>query len=239
MPRVDGFQVLAEARKRAPETPVLVVTAFGNVETAVDAMRRGAFDFVSKPFHKDQFLLTWRRPSRTGPWWRRTAARADDEVVAVSPGMREVLAQARQVAPTMHGAPARRERHRQGGAPRRDHRASDRRDHALVAINCAAIPKDLLGAELFGFAKGAFTGATRERVGKFQAADGARCSSTRSAISMTRCRPRSCVCWRCAPSTWWAAARCRSTCASWLQPPRSRGRGGGGRFRQDLFFRLA
>ncbi|MEW5847953.1 MAG: sigma-54 dependent transcriptional regulator [Myxococcota bacterium] len=178
MPHMDGFQVLAEVRKRAPLTPVLVVTAFGNVETAVQAMRGGAFDFVSKPFHKDQFLLTVQKAVAQ---WRlldenerlKEDSRREGECVAVSPAMREVLAQARQVANTTATVLLLGE----SGAgkevlAREIHRASDRRDKPFVAINCAAIPKDLLEAELFGFARGAFTGAHKERVGKFQAADG-------------------------------------------------------------------
>ena len=178
MPGVDGFQLLAEARKKVPGTPVLVVTAFGSVETAVTAMRGGAYDFISKPFHRDQFILTvtkaldHRRLVAENETLRRQQSE-DGEVVAVSAVMRDVLTQARQVANTSATIMLLGE----SGAGKEViaheiHRASDRHQKPLIAINCAAIPKDLLESELFGFAKGAFTGAHKDRRGKFVAADG-------------------------------------------------------------------
>lgn len=181
MPQVDGFEVMRFARQHCPGVPVLVVTAFGSVEMAVTAMRAGAFDFVSKPFHKEQFLLTvekacaQRRLLKENQQLRENprARDEDDEVVAVSPVMQEVLQQARQVAATQATVMLLGESGSGKEVLAREiHRASDRKHKPLVAINCAAIPRELLESELFGFAKGAFTGAHKERIGKFQAADG-------------------------------------------------------------------
>lgn len=176
MPHADGFQVLEAARKHAPATPVLILTAFGNVEMAVRAMKAGAFDFVNKPFHKEQFLLTVEKALKHGRLVRENEALrhpAHPTIVAVSPSMREVLTQARQVALTSATVLLLGE----SGVGKEVlaheiHRASERRGKPFIPLNCAAIPHELLEAELFGFSKGAFTGAHKERVGKFRAADG-------------------------------------------------------------------
>ncbi|MBI5496233.1 MAG: sigma-54-dependent Fis family transcriptional regulator [Deltaproteobacteria bacterium] len=176
MPNADGFKVLEAARRLAPRTPVLMLTAFGSVEMAVEAMRAGAFDFISKPFHKDQFLLTVDKALGHGRLVMENAelrGRAGSDVVAVSPSMRDVLNQARQVAATSATILLLGE----SGVGKEVlaheiHRASERHDKPFIALNCAAIPRELLEAELFGFSKGAFTGAHKERVGKFVAADG-------------------------------------------------------------------
>ncbi|MBI5494145.1 MAG: sigma-54-dependent Fis family transcriptional regulator [Deltaproteobacteria bacterium] len=178
MPRADGFEVLAAARRLAPQTPVLMITAFGSVELAVEAMRKGAFDFVSKPFHKDQLLLTvdkarehWRLATENARLKQRVTEH--DEIIAVSASMREVLQQARQVAQTSATVLLLGESGTGKEVIAREiHRCSDRAASPLVALNCAAIPRDLLESELFGHARGAFTGATRERQGRFAAADG-------------------------------------------------------------------
>lgn len=176
MPHADGFQVLAAARRHAPGTPVLMLTAFGGVETAVQAMRAGAFDFISKPFHKEQFLLTVDKAlqhQRLVSENEELKRSQQNTIVAVSPPMRDILSQARQVAVTSATVLLLGE----SGVGKEVlaheiHRVSDRRDKPFIALNCAAIPHDLLEAELFGFSKGAFTGAHKDRVGRFVAADG-------------------------------------------------------------------
>ncbi len=178
MPGMGGFELLKAAHLRFPQLPVLLVTAFGSVEVAVEAMRRGAFDFVTKPFHKDQFLLTVEKALEHARLTAENQRLRDDshaaqEIIALSPAMRELMTQARQVAQTSATVLLLGE----SGAgkevvAKEIHRASDRASRPFVAINCAAIPKDLLEAELFGFAKGAFTGAHKDRIGKFVAAEG-------------------------------------------------------------------
>ena len=176
MPHADGFAVLAAAKAHAPSTPVLVLTAFGGVEMAVQAMRAGAFDFISKPFHKEQFLLTVEKAlehRRLVDENRELRRARQDDVVAVSPSMRDVLAQARQVAATSATVLLLGESGTGKEVLAHEiHRASERRDRPFIALNCAAIPHDLLEAELFGFSRGAFTGAHKDRTGRFVAADG-------------------------------------------------------------------
>ena len=179
MPVVDGMEVLETVRRISPETPVLVITAFGNLETAVGAMKRGAADFIGKPFQRDQILLAVEKVLER----RRLVAEVRDlrirtsgverEIVYVSAAMRRLIEMADRVA----GSDATILITGESGTgkevvARRIHVRSPRADKPFVAVNCAAIPGELLESELFGHTKGAFTGAVRERLGKFRQADG-------------------------------------------------------------------
>ncbi|MCK6501825.1 sigma-54 dependent transcriptional regulator [Myxococcota bacterium] len=176
MPEVDGMAVLATVQKRAPDTPVVVVTAFGDVDTAVGAMRAGAWDFVEKPFSRDRLELTVRRALEA---WRlrrdnrRLRAQADPVPVAASPAMRQVL----ELAERLAGSSASVLITGESGVgkevvARRVHAASPRARGPFVAVNCGAIPAELMESELFGHTRGAFSGAVQARQGRFRAADG-------------------------------------------------------------------
>ena len=179
MPGIPGMEVLRKIRAGSPDVPVLVITAFGNVETAVAAMKEGAYDFIGKPFHRDQLLLAVekaldrRRLATEVRDLRIRASGVGRDVVAVSAAMRRLLEVADRVAATeatvlMTG---------ESGTgkeilARRIHVRSPRAEGPFVAVNCAAIPAELMESELFGHARGAFTGAVRDRPGRFRQASG-------------------------------------------------------------------
>lgn len=161
MPKMDGIEFLHQIRNRGIFTPVIVITGYANVEDAVRAMKLGAVDYLTKPFSIDRLKSII---SRLIP--------DDDSIVANSPEMRRILDIAREVAKTditvlLTG---------ESGVgkeviARYIHRHSNRAQKPFVAINCAAITETLLEAELFGYEKGAFTGAMERKPGKFELAD--------------------------------------------------------------------
>jgi two-component system NtrC family response regulator len=179
MPGISGLEVLGKVRALAPEVPVLVITAFGNVETAVAAMKAGADDFIGKPFDRDQLLLAAEKALER----RRLAAEVRDlriratgvgrEIVGVSRALARVLEIADRVAPTDATVLVTGESGTgKEAVARRIHVRSKRAEGPFVAVNCAAIPAELLESELFGHTRGAFTGAVRERAGRFRQASG-------------------------------------------------------------------
>ncbi|HWI40189.1 MAG TPA: sigma-54 dependent transcriptional regulator [Verrucomicrobiae bacterium] len=181
MPGVDGFQVLAAIKEKSPETLVIVITAFGAVETAVEAMKLGAYDYVTKPFNRDELKLTVKKALRvTGLAGENRRLREElsdraefKNVIGISPRMERVFDVVRKVADTEATVLVTGE----SGTgkeviARVIHSMSSRREGAFVPINCAAIPRDLLESELFGHVRGSFTGAVKDKAGKFQLADG-------------------------------------------------------------------
>lgn len=181
MPNVDGMELLSELRERDPEAVVLVVTAYGNTDRAVEAMRRGAFHYVEKPVNKRTLNAVvekavdhrrLRRENRELKGSPRTESGAGATIVAASPEMNEVLRQVDKVADSEATVLIRGE----SGTgkelvARALHDRSNRASKPFVPVNCAAIPDELLESVLFGHKKGAFTGATEDSEGKFAAAD--------------------------------------------------------------------
>lgn len=181
MSGMDGLMVLKSIRERSPETLVIIITAFGTVDVAVDAMRAGAYDYITKPFNRDELKLTVRKAlqfSGLAEENKRLKSELEDKadfrtIVGTSKEMEKVFDVIRKVADTE--APVLITGESGTGkelVARSIHANSSRREAPFVAINCAAIPRDLLESELFGHVKGAFTGATRDKTGKFQLAEG-------------------------------------------------------------------
>jgi two-component system response regulator FlrC len=179
MPRVGGMELLRRARVSAPEMEVIVLTAHGTVETAVEAMKLGAFEYLAKPLSGPAELrllveraLERRRLREQG---RRALVQAEgtEPVVARDPAMLEVIRQLRKVAPTQATVLLSGESGTgKEVAARMLHRESTRRDGPFVAVNCAAVSPQLVESEMFGHEKGAFTGAVERRRGRFELADG-------------------------------------------------------------------
>ena len=178
MPKRDGFAVLEALRERGIDVPVIVLTAHGSIEKAVRAVQLGAADFVEKPPSTERLLVALDNALRRGVLEadnRRLRAEAGlgHAILGTSAPMRHLGETVARVAPTQ--APVLLLGENGSGkelVARAIHAGSPRRQRALVTVNCAAIPDTLFESELFGHARGAFTGATEARRGKFQEADG-------------------------------------------------------------------
>ena len=181
MPGIDGLELLPELVQRLPGTTIILMSAYGNADLAIEAMQRGAYDYLAKPFQPAEVLLTLRkarereRLRRTNQLLRRDVQRVVGErpIVAASPAMIELLEMMERVAAFKSTVLITGE----SGTgkevlARAIHAQSPRRNEAFVGVNCGAIPETLLESELFGHARGAFTGADRARRGLFAEADG-------------------------------------------------------------------
>jgi two-component system response regulator AtoC len=180
LPGMDGLELLARLRGQNTLTPVIVMTAYGSVETAVEAMKCGALDFLTKPFSLDHLVtvvqkaLEFRALRDENRQLREELGRRYDfaNIVGRSAPMQEIFATVMRVAPTRATVLLAGE----SGVgkdliARAIHFHSPRRERPLVKINCTAIPENLMESELFGYEKGAFTGATTSKPGKFEQAD--------------------------------------------------------------------
>ncbi|MDZ7373595.1 MAG: sigma-54 dependent transcriptional regulator [candidate division KSB1 bacterium] len=181
MPEMEGLELLRKGKEINPEVDFIVLTAFGSVENAVEAMKQGAIDYLTKPIDLDQLeLVVGRAHERKqllseNRWLREQLATRHDfaNIVSVSQRMHEALSIAARAAPTRATVLILGE----SGTgkeliARAIHAASPRKDKPFVVVNCAALPESLLESELFGHEKGAFTGADRLRKGRFELADG-------------------------------------------------------------------
>jgi DNA-binding NtrC family response regulator len=192
MPRADGFAVIRSVHEIQPKTPVVVLTASGALSDCVMSMRAGAHDFLTKPFHDGELerVVEDAIASRAQTTPKRTPSTAQVELVGSSPRLRAVLEIIDRVGPSDATVLVTGESGTgKEVVARLLHLASPRSAGPFVPVNCGAIPEGLVESELFGHVKGAFTGATDKRVGKFaRRPSRGRCSSTRSASSRWRCR---------------------------------------------------
>ncbi len=181
LPGRDGLAVLRDLRKRRPDLPVIMMTAYGTLQVAVEAMKQGAYDYIGKPFDMDEVLLVVEKAleaqalAREVSQLRQLAGEGFDlgGIVGGSPAMQQIFKAVGKVAGTDLTVLLRGE----SGTgkeliARAVHENSRRRGRAFVPVNCAAIPRELLESELFGHEKGAFTGAVAARRGRFEQADG-------------------------------------------------------------------
>jgi len=177
LPGQDGLAVLERARELRPELPVIMISGHGTIETAVTALKKGAFDFIEKPLSLEKVLLAAHKAmefsqlKRENLVLRQTLAGPEVRLTGESPAMRDLKEQIAQVAPTDAWVLITGENGTgKEIAARLLHAQSRRADQPLVAVNCAAIPEELIESELFGHEKGAFTGADRAQMGKFELA---------------------------------------------------------------------
>ena len=178
LPGRDGLEVLGEVKKKPYSPEVIMISGHGTIKTAVDATKLGAFDFLEKPLHRERVLLCIRNALNQNKLWRecqdlRKKAEKRYELVGNHPTMKQLWKEILKTAPTnatvlIYG---------ESGTgkeliARAIHAHSMRAKESFVQVNCAAIPEELIESELFGHEKGAFTGATEKKSGKFEQADG-------------------------------------------------------------------
>jgi two-component system response regulator AtoC len=181
MPGMDGIQLLEHLKRKGIEVIVILMSAYGSIELALEALRKGAYDYISKPFKTDEVVLTLRKAAERERL-RREVIRlkrrlvryeGSPEIVFKSASMEAVLRTAHQAAKYDASILITGESGTGKELTAREiHRVSPRSQGPFVAVNCGAIPHDLLESELFGHARGAFTGADNERPGLFEEADG-------------------------------------------------------------------
>jgi two-component system response regulator PilR (NtrC family) len=181
MDRGTGIEVLEAAKARDPHCAVILITAYGTTESAVEAMKKGAYDYLSKPFNLDEFVLVVKQALEHRALVHeniRLRARVRGEhrfadLVGRSPAMREVIALCQRVAATSATVLLTGESGTgKEVVARAIHFGGERAARRFVAVNCGALPEPLMESELFGHVRGAFTGATEDKIGLFEAADG-------------------------------------------------------------------
>jgi two-component system response regulator AtoC len=183
MPKVDGMTLLREALKETPDLPIVMITAHGTVDTAVEALKLGAFDYLTKPFDKDEVRQVVAKALKTRALAQEEATTepigatkdpgARFGIIGSSPGLTDLYAVLERVADTPTTVLITGE----SGTgkelvARALHEHSTRKDKPFIKVNCAAIPKELIESELFGYERGAFTGAVSSKPGRFELANG-------------------------------------------------------------------
>jgi DNA-binding NtrC family response regulator len=177
MPGMSGYELQREAATRWPDMPVIVMTAYGTIPQAIQAIRDGAYEFVTKPFDLDHLKKVVASAAQSEPEAKpakkKAATGTPNDFIAVSPVMQEVVRTVEQIADSRATVLVTGE----SGCGKEVvakliHRLSSRSKGPFVAVSCAALPETLLESELFGYEKGAFTGASGSRIGRFEAADG-------------------------------------------------------------------
>ena len=178
MPRLGGMQLLERVSAEFPDVPVIFITAHGTVDSAVQALKAGAFDYITKPFEQEELKKVIAKATRAHEFERQNvhapvASGEKPPLVGESPAMRHLHEVVAKVADSPSTVLITGESGTGKELVARElHAGSSRRDRPLIKVNCAAIPKDLVESELFGYEKGAFTGAVGSKPGRFELADG-------------------------------------------------------------------
>ncbi len=181
MPKMDGIQLLEEVKKVRSNVSVIIMTAYATIETAVEAIQKGAYDYITKPFRRERILLTidkvmkWQEMVRENLALRQALAEKSDfsPIVGATPVMKDIFERIRQFAPTtatvlITGASGTGKEL----VARAIHQNSLRGSKKIITVNCTAIPEQVIESELFGHVKGAFTGAWKDKKGLVEEADG-------------------------------------------------------------------
>jgi len=181
MPRVNGMEILRRAKDISVDTVVIMITAFGSVDSAVEAMKLGAYDYISKPFNIDEILLTLEKAAKQKMLQKEVELLREEvekkysfgNIIGKSKTMQEIFQLIRRIANTKSNVLI----YGKSGTGKElvakaIHYNSNRKNQPFVAVNCSAIPENLLESELFGHEKGAFTGAVTSQRGLFEAANG-------------------------------------------------------------------
>ena len=178
MPKLDGIEFLQKAAELNPDVPIIMISGHGNIETAVEAVKKGAYDYVSKPPDLNRLLITIRNAMDKGTLVNETRTLKRkvskvQEMIGHSPAIQKIKDTIEKVAPT----DARIMITGENGVgkelvARWIHEKSNRANGPLIEVNCAAIPGELIESELFGHEKGSFTSAIKQRIGKFESANG-------------------------------------------------------------------
>ncbi|NUO00706.1 MAG: sigma-54-dependent Fis family transcriptional regulator [Saprospiraceae bacterium] len=180
MPKMDGMEALDRIRESAPDAQIIMISGHATIDTAVEAVKRGAFDFISKPLDLNRLLITLRNALdrsnlvvETKALRRKVSQSKVQEIIGESEGIRLVKSTIDRIAPTdarvlvLGGNGSGKEL-----VARWIHEKSVRASSPIVEVNCAAIPSELIESELFGHEKGSFTSAIKQRIGKFEQAHG-------------------------------------------------------------------
>lgn len=178
MPKMDGLEVLQQIMQLQPDVPVIMISGHGTIETAVDAVKKGAFDFIAKPPDLNRLLITIRNALDKNTLVKETRVlkkkvQRVQDIIGNSTGIAKIKSTIEKVAPT----DARVLVTGENGTgkelvARWLHEKSNRANQPLIEVNCAAIPAELIESELFGHEKGSFTSAIKQRIGKFEQANG-------------------------------------------------------------------
>ncbi|MEI6585898.1 MAG: sigma-54 dependent transcriptional regulator [Sediminibacterium sp.] len=178
MPKLDGIEFLSAAMLLKPETPIIMISGHGNIETAVDAVKKGAYDYIAKPPDLNRLLITIRNALDKNSLVKETKRLKNtvskvQEIIGTSEAIQKIKDTIEKVAPT----DARVLITGENGTGKELvahwlHEKSTRKDKPIVEVNCAAIPSELIESELFGHEKGSFTSAIKQRIGKFEQANG-------------------------------------------------------------------
>jgi len=228
MPEVDGMALLHRARELDPALPVIVITAFATIESAIAAIREGAFDYLPKPFSVDQLRVAVDRALQHRGLQRENRSLKEqlaqiyglENIVGRSTAMTRVFELVRKAARSEANILILGE----SGTgkeliARAIHVNSPRAAKPFMPVDCASMPEQLLESELFGHEKGAFTGAVRSKPGLLEVAQGARCSSTRSRSCPWRSRASCCAHSRNGKSVEWEAQASSTSMSGSCPPP--------------------